>query len=621
MKILLVEDDSITRETIANFLTAHEYQVSLATDGEMALELQEQCEYDLIILDIVLPKLDGISICKQWRHQGCQTPILLITVKNQVTERIIGLEAGADDYVTKPFDLEELLARIHALLRRSKSFIPQEIIWDGIHFDSASGRVYSGNQSIHLTPKEYCLLELFLLNPKRIFSRQAILDRLWDFAEIPGEGTVSTHIKSLRQKLKAVGAEDPIETVYGLGYRLKTLSESEQFSPPTQSNTASVQTHTEENAQIITSKVWEKFQKYYVEETNKLSQITATLSTIQPDIELKNQAEQIAHKLAGSLGSLGFINISEQAKQLEILLQPTVLNPDDIQQARELSTAIQQEVSKVSTVLEPKTQANTEFIAYSPLLLIVDEDLMLAEQIRIEVMSITRQANTNKWTWRVEIATDINVARKMITQTPPDVILLDLNISGRGEDGRNFMQELSTHTPKIPVVAFTAKDTLTDRVDFTRWGGCFFVNKNLPISTVLEAVNTLIQPLFQNYRYRVLILDNKHKFFHQLSNLLTSYKIEVFICTDAQNFLQLLNRNQPNLVILNQQMPGFSSIDLCRVVRTDPQWHNLPVTFISTNSKPEIISQAYAAGADDYFSKSMNKNEIATRIWQRLQKC
>ncbi|BAZ29327.1 multi-component transcriptional regulator, winged helix family protein [Cylindrospermum sp. NIES-4074] len=621
MKILLVEDDTITREIIANFLTAHQYQVNLATDGEMALELKEQFEYDLVILDILLPKLDGISLCKQWRNQGCQTPILLLTAKDNITDRIIGLEAGADDYVTKPFNLEELLARTRALLRRCKSWTPQELIWNGIRFDSASGRVYCGNQSIHLTPKEYCLLELFLLNPKRIFSRQAILDRLWDFAESPGEGTVSTHIKSLRQKLKAVGAADPIETVYGLGYRLNIASESYHPSLSAQSITPSINNTDQQIAQNITSGVWDKFQTKYAEQACELAEIITVLSRKKSDIKLQHKAEKIAHKLAGTLGVFGLMNTSQQAKELEMLLQQTVLNTGHIQQVMELSKVIQQEISNFPTILEPTTQPNSESTAYSPLLLIVDDDLILAEQIRIEAMGATAQANINKWNWRVEIATDITVARKIITQTPPDVILLDLNFPGAGEDGRTLMQELSTRIPRIPIVAFTGRESLKDRVDFACWGGCIFLNKNFPIPVVLQTLTYVLKQVAQTPARCVLIVDNDQTFLQILSNLLTAYGIEVIICANSQEFLQVLTNTQPNLLVLNPQMPVFSGLDLCQVVRTDRKWHNLPVIFISSDTAPEMISQAYTAGADDYLSKSMNKNEIVMRIWQRLQRC
>ncbi|MBD2384197.1 response regulator [Cylindrospermum sp. FACHB-282] len=342
MKILLVEDDSITSEILANLLTAHQYQVSLATDGQMALELIEEFEYDLVILDIIIPKIDGISLCKQLRKQGYETPILLLTAKDKVTEKISGLEAGADDYVTKPFNLEELLARVSALLRRRKYLNHQEIIWENIHFDSVNSRVTYGTQLLHLTPKEYWLLELFLLNPKRIFSRQAILDRLWDFSESPSEGTVSTHIKSLRQKLKAVGAENPIETVYGLGYRLKTPSESCHCSLSSISN---IKDDTKQKAQTITSGVWKKFQTQYTEQARKLAQIITVLSSKKSDLEVQHQAEEIAHKLAGALGIFGLVNASQQARKLELLLQQTVLDTMHIQQAMELSKVIQQEIS------------------------------------------------------------------------------------------------------------------------------------------------------------------------------------------------------------------------------------------------------------------------------------
>ncbi|HLO85199.1 MAG TPA: response regulator [Nostocaceae cyanobacterium] len=620
MKILLVDDDTVTRETLADVLTAHQYQVSLASDGEIALELKEKFVYDLIILDIILPKLDGISLCKQWRKQGCQTPILLLTVKDQVTERIVGLDAGADDFVTKPFNLEELLARIRALLRRGKSFTPQAIIWDGIHLDSVSGRVYCGTQTVHLTPKEYCLLELFLLNPKRIFSRQAILDRLWDFAEFPGEGTVSTHIKSLRQKLKAVGAEDPIETIYGLGYRLNTPKQPEHSLPLTQSTIPSITDSAQQKAQTITSKVWEIFRNKYAEQARELVQIITVLSNTKSSPELQHQAEQYAHKLAGSLGIFGLINTSQKAKELEILLQHLVLDSRQIQQAKKLSQIIQQEISTSPTILAQTTQPTDESTTYSPLLLVVDDDLMLAEQIRVESIGSNGKTKEKQGNFRVEIATDINVARKMIAQTPPDIILLDLNFPGTGEDGLTLMQELSTRIPRIPVVAFTVRESLQDRVAFAHSGGCVFLNKNVSVQVVLQTLTELLEQVHHTCAYRVLIMDDNQSFLQSLSNLLSSYGIEVFICNNSQEFWPLLTHTQPNLLVLNQQMPVFSGVDLCQVVRTDPKWHNLTVILISNDTTPDALAQAYAAGADDYLSKSMNNHEIATRIWQKLQR-
>lgn len=234
MKILLVEDDPLTRTTLSEILLAHQYTVNTATDGLTTLEMAGSFLYDLILLDIGIPKLDGISVCKQLRSKGYQNPILLLTARDSSTDRVMGLDAGADDYVVKPFDINELMARVRALLRRGKSVSTAVMTWENLSFDPINNEVKSGERLIHLTSKEYCLLELFLLNPKRIFSRRAILDRLWDFAESPGEETVSTHIKCLRQKLKAAGSANPIETVHGLGYRLRSPvspSASQKRSP------------------------------------------------------------------------------------------------------------------------------------------------------------------------------------------------------------------------------------------------------------------------------------------------------------------------------------------------------------------------------------------------------
>ncbi|QYO64720.1 response regulator transcription factor [Leptolyngbya sp. 7M] len=230
MQILLVEDDPSTCSILTQSLTAHHYQVNTAADGQTGLEMAQQYEYDLILLDIELPRLDGMRLCQKLRSQGYVNPVLLLTARDSTSDRILGLDAGADDYVVKPFDLEELLARVRALLRRGKAIDNSVITWENLRFDAANSQVVaihaSSEQLLHLTPKEYGLLELLLLHPKRVFSRSAILDRLWDLAEAPGEETVSTHIKCLRQKLKAAGVADLIETVHGMGYRLRPPSAS-----------------------------------------------------------------------------------------------------------------------------------------------------------------------------------------------------------------------------------------------------------------------------------------------------------------------------------------------------------------------------------------------------------
>ena len=222
MRILLVEDDQRIAESLTEALTDQHYVVDVATDGEDGWEFVQTLTYELILLDVMLPKLDGISLCRQLRSHGYRMPILLLTARDTTTDQVGGLDAGADDYVVKPYKLQELTARIRALLRRGSSSLPPVMEWGNLCIDSSTCDVTYNKQPVQTTPKEYRLLELFLRRGCRVFSRSAILENLWSFEEPPGEDTVKAHIKRLRQKLKTVGApEDFIETVYGLGYRLK----------------------------------------------------------------------------------------------------------------------------------------------------------------------------------------------------------------------------------------------------------------------------------------------------------------------------------------------------------------------------------------------------------------
>uniref|UniRef100_A0ACD5GYL3 Response regulator transcription factor n=1 Tax=Desertifilum tharense IPPAS B-1220 TaxID=1781255 RepID=A0ACD5GYL3_9CYAN len=228
MKILLVEDDRIAADILSQELTAHRYSVEIATDGQIGLELAQTFPYDLLLVDIMLPYLNGIELCRQLRSRGLQMPILLLSARDQIGDRVMGLEAGADDYLVKPYEYSELMARIQALLRRGSATLPTVLTWEKLQLDPNACQVTYNEKRVHLTPKEYGILELFLRNPQRTFSRAAILDRIWLSGEYPQEEAVSTQIKGLRQKLKIAGLmANLIETVYGLGYRLKVPPSAE----------------------------------------------------------------------------------------------------------------------------------------------------------------------------------------------------------------------------------------------------------------------------------------------------------------------------------------------------------------------------------------------------------
>ncbi|WP_416669857.1 PAS domain S-box protein [Egbenema bharatensis] len=227
MKILVVEDDPVVAQTLQILLSSYNYAVDVAADGEAGLQMASAYEYDLMVLDVILPKLDGIHLCQQLRSEGFRNPILLLTGQGEGRQKAIALNAGADDYVVKPFDTEELVARVQALLRRGGTIAQPILTWGDLSIDPSSRQVTYGTRLLSMTPKEYAILELFLRHPQTVFSARAILDHVWNSVEAPSEEAVRVHIKEIRHKLKAAGApQDWIKTVYQTGYRLNPVYSS-----------------------------------------------------------------------------------------------------------------------------------------------------------------------------------------------------------------------------------------------------------------------------------------------------------------------------------------------------------------------------------------------------------
>ncbi len=222
MRILVVEDDVQLADVITDALCAHQYTVDTVQDGEMASDWLNTLTYDLIVMDVTLPKLDGLSLCRRLRDRGLNLPILMLTARDTIGDKITGLDAGADDYMVKPFDLQELLARVRALIRRGSHGSPLGLSWGLLTMDNTTYEVIYDQTPLYLTPKEYVLLELLVTHGRRVMSRAGIIDRIWTLQDPPTEEAVKSHIKAIRQKLKTAGAgEDFIETVHGLGYRMK----------------------------------------------------------------------------------------------------------------------------------------------------------------------------------------------------------------------------------------------------------------------------------------------------------------------------------------------------------------------------------------------------------------
>jgi DNA-binding response OmpR family regulator len=221
MRILLVEDDLDLAQFIRKGLKEERYAVDFAADGEAGLDLALSNPYDLLILDVMLPKLDGLTLCRRIRAKGNATPVLLLTARNTLQDRVSGFDTGADQYLTKPFAFAELLARVRALLRRGGPQPLTRLKAADLELDPASHRVWRAKQEIALTNKEYALLELLLRNKNRVLTRTAIIEHVWDISYDPMTNIVDAHIRALRAKMDRDFSPPLITTVRGTGYMLE----------------------------------------------------------------------------------------------------------------------------------------------------------------------------------------------------------------------------------------------------------------------------------------------------------------------------------------------------------------------------------------------------------------
>ena len=222
MQILVVDDEPAVLAALERALALAGYDVTTAEDGEEGLRALRRTRPELVVLDVLMPGLDGVSACRQLRRDGDATPVLMLTARDAVSDRVAGLDAGADDYLVKPFALEELLARVRALLRRSVNGDPHGVLrFADLSLDPATREVLRGEREIELTRTEFLLLELFLLNPRQVLPRSLIFERVWGYDFGPTSNSLEVYVGYLRRKLEAGGEPRLLQTVRGVGYALR----------------------------------------------------------------------------------------------------------------------------------------------------------------------------------------------------------------------------------------------------------------------------------------------------------------------------------------------------------------------------------------------------------------
>ena len=220
MKLLIVEDEISLAEALERIMEQAKYQVDLAHEGDLGLELALQADYDVIILDVMLPKKDGFSIVKELRAAKKSTPVIMLTARDSLIDKVNGLDKGADDYMTKPFEPEELLARIRALSRRQGEVIAEEIIYEDVVLNISTAEISSASKAIKLSFKEFEIMKILMSNTNMIISKDTLISRVWGDDSEAEDGNVEAYISFLRKKLKFIGTKLSIITVRKLGYRL-----------------------------------------------------------------------------------------------------------------------------------------------------------------------------------------------------------------------------------------------------------------------------------------------------------------------------------------------------------------------------------------------------------------
>ena len=624
MKILVVDDDEFTAQALSYFLEVQNYVVEMTHDGEAAWDLVQAFDYDLILLDVILPKLDGIALCQRLRKYGYQMPVLLLTGKNSSHEKAVGLDAGADDYLVKPCDPEELVARVRALLRRSNATSMPVLEWGNLRLDPRSCEVTYDGKIIHFTPKEYAMLELFMRNPRRVFSCSAILDRVWSFDSTPGEEAVRTQIKGLRQKLKAVGVVDAIETVYGIGYRLKisdTKKRKKTAKKSAKNNLSEISKQTQQQTLAALAGVWRQFQGRVEQQIDTLAQAAAAIEENKIDQDLLTQAHREAHTLGGSLGTFGLSKASDLARKIESLLDPENLKSQQlslqakaIKQLNLLTIALRQEVNNYNnteTSISSPTATSSISSDEKPFLLIIEKDRQLISELFIEadVRGI-----------RAEVATNLQTALKKIYNQIPHLILFDPTVAGTIEKGLEFLNEISVFKQPIPIIVFTSEDSLNYRVEVARKGSKVFLNKPLPANEVLEVVDRALRQNDQTSEAVILAVDDDPQTLAMLQSLLQPWGLKIVTLSEPQRFWETLEETEPDLLILDIKMPHVSGIELCQVVRNDARWGGLPILFLTAYKDIDSVNQVFNVGADDFVSKPIIGPELVARIINRLER-
>ncbi len=539
MRILLVDDDEIFSSLLKSSLTEQRYTVDAATDGQEGWDFVESASYDLIILDVMLPKLDGISFCRRLRASCLQVPVLLLTGRSTSEDKIAGLDAGADDYVTKLVPLPELEARIRALLRRKPTTLSPVLEWGNLQLNLSQCEVTYSGIALNLTAKEYALIELFMQNPQKIYSQSNILSQLWSLSDEPASGdTIRALIKRSRQKFKTVNAADIIETVYGLGYRLNPAFQKTQPSQipesPKQKPTA--------NKQDSKSRI--------LEQMDAIEQAIQQLQQNPSNNESRLIAKTEAHKLISSLSQLGLSQAAKVLQEIEMILKQELLKPlcdaPTIREAKAMES-LHSRIQELRLFINNSSLPIAKLIPTQPTP-IPDAKIMVLDDDKL----ILRFLETLLQPWGLQVTT-LNNSQQFWSEletVTPDLLILDVQMPDT--NGIELCQALRNHErwAPLPIVFLTGqRDTETIQNIFAA-GADDYVSKPVVAPELITRIFNRLERtrLLREYAEKDSLtnLPNRHRSSQDLDRLIhLAFQYQQTFCLAVLTLdnLAQINRN------------------------------------------------------------------------------
>ena len=622
MKILLVEDDQRLGKLIRDYLMPESEQIDLISNGAEIKEKLAANDYDILILDVMLPKKNGIDICRELRAENIDIAILFVTALSKQTDKIKAFESGADDYLTKPFDFQELLLRVKALLRRDKKEIIHSLKWGDLVMTPMEKKVYFLNKELSLTPTEFKILQIFLQYPQQVFKPDNLIDQLWDLDSIPTNNTLRSHIKSLRRKFEQIGlGKDFIETVYGMGYKLKDITE-ESSAPSPRDKVAVSQTQVSESTtelQAAIDEIWQEHRASIYHDCQKLiAYIQKKYTPVKTD-----EAIRIAHNLAGFLGTVGFEESSNIARQIEQIIKENNQKLTDeklsdqkiVKQTSQLINDLQASLFPEGKPITEKKESNLDINLQEKIdILVIDEDQNLANQL---ILFIDHPQIS------LHFAHSIDSAINLLDEQKFKLIILETSWQDKAIEKSQILELVMDKKGDSHIIVYTQDDSLENRLNCTHYPIFAFLIKSNSLEFLWDIINNALlqNPSIDNL-YNVVLIDDDERFIKVFSQKLDVQKLPIKLTSisDSETFLVRIKNIKPDLIILDLQMPKLNGLDICKIIKTDHVLHNIPVIFLTGNLSSEAINQFVEVGADDFISKSKIDLELYPRIMTHLNK-